>query len=99
MIIKEGEEGSVFYLIESGNCCATKSINGAEPVVVKEYVPGDYFGERALLTSESRAANILVTSDNCTVLSLERVTFNRLLGPLEEILRRNMDEYMKYTQV
>ena len=71
---------------------------GDPAVKVKEYKRGDYFGERALLTKEKRAANIIVTSDSCIVLSLDRVTFTRLLGPLEDILRRNMDDYLKYTQ-
>ena len=42
----------------------------------------NYFGERALLTSELRAANIVVSSDQCVVLSLDRDTFVRLLGPV-----------------
>jgi cAMP-dependent protein kinase regulator len=62
---------------------------------VKDYVRGNYFGERALLTNEMRAASIIVTSDECKVLTLQRDTFNRLLGSLEDILRRNMEEYQK----
>ena len=31
------------------------------------------------------------------LVSLERETFKRLLGNLEEILARNMDVYAKYT--
>jgi len=61
------------------------------------YKKGDYFGERALLTNEARAANIIVTSDECVLVSLERETFKRLLGNLEEILARNMDVYNKFT--
>lgn len=95
-IIREGEEGKKFYLIETGSAIATKSFDGKEPVKVKDYSNGDYFGERALLTSETRAANILVTSNQCVCLSLERDTFNRLLGNLDVILKRNMEEYLKY---
>ena len=63
---------------------------------MKEYQRGNYFGERALMTNENRAANIVVTSEECIVLSLERKTFNRILGNLQDILKRNMDEYHKY---
>lgn len=63
-----------------------------------DYVRGNYFGERALLTNEMRAASIVVTSDECTVLTLQRDTFNRLLGSLENILRRNMEEYQKMVE-
>jgi hypothetical protein len=29
-------------------------------------------------------------------MSIERDAFKRLLGPIEEILKRNMDKYKKY---
>ena len=83
MIIKEGEEGQTFYLISEGTAIATKKMGGAQPETVKEYKRGDYFGERALIKNENRAANIIITSDEAVLLSLERETFNRLLGPLE----------------
>lgn len=60
-----------------------------------EYKKGNYFGERALITNDFRAASIQVTSQECTVLTLQRETFTRLLGNLEEILKRNMEEYQK----
>jgi cAMP-dependent protein kinase regulator len=56
---------------------------------------GHYFGERALLTNENRAASIVVTSPECTVLTIQRETFNRLLGNLGDILKRNMTQYDK----
>lgn len=68
-IIREGEEGHLFYLIEEGNCKATKLIpdpdnEGAKKeIVVKEYKDNDYFGERALLTKESRAASVIAAGD------------------------------------
>mmetsp|Transcript_23302 Transcript_23302/g.28888 ORF Transcript_23302/g.28888 Transcript_23302/m.28888 type:complete len:85 (-) Transcript_23302:271-525(-) len=57
-IITQGEEGNDFYLLISGKCIATKSLQaGAEATKVMDYGPSDYFGERALLKSEPRAAN------------------------------------------
>ena len=93
-IITEGEEGNIFYMISEGTCVATKNLGGSEPEKVMDYERGNYFGERAMLTSEMRAANIIVTSDECVVLSLDRDSFMRLLGPLENIMRRNIDEYV-----
>ena len=63
-----------------------------------DYQKGMYFGERALLTNDPRAANIIATSSVICV-SLERATFKRILGPLEDILKRDMDKYNKYTTV
>jgi hypothetical protein len=43
-VIKEGDAGEEFYLIESGTAVAVKKdANGGE-TVVKQYVKGDYFG-------------------------------------------------------
>ena len=49
-VIKEGEEGNIFYLVMSGVAMATKTLEpGKPPQEVFRYHPGDYFGERALL--------------------------------------------------
>jgi len=95
-VITEGEVGTAFYFISEGTAIATKKLGNGEPTKVKDYAKGQYFGERALLTNENRAANIVVTSDECMVLALERSTFNRLLGSLNDILSRNMSDYAKY---
>ena len=93
-IIKEGEMGDVFYILEEGSCEATKTLEPGKPdTVIKEYSVGDYFGERALIKGEPRACNIIANSENVKVISLDRISFKRLLGPIEEILKRNIDKY------
>ncbi len=97
-IIKEGEVGDQFFILSEGTAIATKTLTpGQEPQKVMDYNKGDYFGERALLMNEARAANIVVTSDEGVAVSLERDAFMRLLGPLEDILKRNMTIYEEYT--
>ena len=98
MIIKEGEAGNDLFLLQEGTAIATKSIYpGQPPQKVMEYKQGDFFGERALLKSEPRAANVVATSD-CIMVSMDRHSVKRLLGPLEELLKRNFEIYEKYTQ-
>jgi cAMP-dependent protein kinase regulator len=59
-VIRENELGDVFYIVEGGHAVATKTLEpGKQPVVVKEYKEGDYFGELALIKGEPRAANIV----------------------------------------
>ena len=93
-IIKEGEMGDVFYILEEGQCEATKTLEPGKPdTVIKQYSAGDYFGERALIKGEPRACNIIAASENVKVISLDRISFKRLLGPIEELLKRNIDKY------
>lgn len=97
-IIKEGEEGSDFYLIMEGEAVAIKKING-EDVVVFEYKDNDgndYFGEKALLEKGKRNASIKVISDKMTVAYMDCDSFKRLLGPIEDILKRNFAKYENY---
>ena len=92
-IIKEGEMGDVFYFIQYGNCIATKKDPSGDEKVVYEFGEYDYFGELALLKNEPRAANVMVTSEKVEVAFIDRASFKRLLGPLEDILKRNTERY------
>ena len=92
-IISEGDEGSIFYLVISGEAVATKTLAGAsEATEVMQYGPGDYFGELALLKNAPRAANVVAKSE-VKVATIDRDSFNSLLGPLDKILMRNMEAY------
>lgn len=98
LIIREGDIGDKFFLIVEGTTIATKVLEeGKEAQKVKDYEKGDYFGERSLLMNEPRAANIVVTSDDIVTISMERKTFIRMMGPLEDLLKRNMELYEKFT--
>ena len=95
-VIREGEEGNTFYIIISGEAEATKALSaGAAPTKVMQYRAGDYFGELALLKSGVREANVVAVGQ-LKVASIDRDCFKRLLGPLDEILKRNMAAYAHY---
>ena len=95
-IIKQGDKGDVFYILDEGKAHAEKIFEeGKKPEKVKDYESGGFFGELALLKGEPRAASI-VADTHCRCLSLDRMAFKRLLGPLENILQRNSENYIKY---
>jgi cGMP-dependent protein kinase len=48
-----------------------------------------FFGEKALLENEGRAATVMVVSETAKALALDRESFNLLLGPLSDIIKRN----------
>lgn len=84
-IIKEGEAGDKFYILESGEAEAhVRGTSGA----VKNYKKGDYFGELALLEDKPRAATVQSKTE-VKVATLGKDGFQRLLGPVEAIMRRN----------
>ena len=95
-IINQDDKGDIFFILDEGKAHAEKVFEeGKKPQRVKDYEAGGYFGELALLKNEPRAATI-VADTNCRCLFLDRMAFKRLLGPLENILQRNSENYIKY---
>lgn len=84
----------MFFILENGEAKATKQF-GKEIRTVLTYKSGDYFGEIALLKNCVRQASVIATTD-CSVVYLDRMSFKRLIGPLDDILRRNFAKYEKY---
>jgi hypothetical protein len=64
-IFRQGDPGDLFYIVESGRC--EISIDGAK---VAEAVPGEGFGEIALLRDVSRTATVTAV-DETNLLALE----------------------------
>ena len=77
--------------------CKCTINSGNEEIEVLQVEEGGYFGEIALLTDQPRKANVYAVSD-CKLLSTDRATFKRVMGPLTDILSRNMDMYKKVLQ-
>merc|ERR1712187_737665 len=98
-IVKQGENGNYFYILEDGE--AKAYINGDKgEIEVKHYnVPGEFFGEVALITETVRRATVRAIGDGCSVLSASRDDFDRVLGPIKNILETNMDMYPAYAEI
>lgn len=97
-IVKQGEPGDIFYLIEEGSAIVLKVFDGqTESQEIGTYTKGDYFGELALLTGEPRAASV-VAKGMCKVAALDRKSFKRLMGSVEEILKRKALQYKQKPQ-
>jgi len=95
-ILKAGETGIKFYMIEEGTANAVQDKDGQEEVVL-QYTPNMYFGELALLNDDVRQASIVATSA-MTVAWIGRNMFKRLLGPIDEVLKRNAEKYDKFVK-
>lgn len=87
VIIKKGSEGNVFYMVKEGTVLVSDM--GAS-FADHTLTCGDYFGERALITGEPRAATITAQTA-VKLMALDREAFDALLGPLKEVLDHNMN--------
>lgn len=93
-IIQQGDVGDKFFIVLEGEVVAKKSFTaGSDPRQVMVHKSGDYFGELAIIKNEPRAASVFTNTEKVRVLSMERKTFKRLLGPIEDILRREAKRY------
>lgn len=86
VILKQGDPGHAFYMVEEGSAVASK--DGKE---VMSYSSGDYFGELAILRNQPRAASI-IAKGKVKLLSLESRSFKRLVN-ISDLLNRSS----KYT--
>ena len=74
VIIREGDTGSLFYVITEGRAeVIIHDANGSD-VILHEAGPGDFFGELSMLTNEPRTARVRAT-EHLTTLVLERDEF------------------------
>jgi len=95
VICRQGDAGDFFYIVHEGTAvCKQKDANGTDKVVA-ELTSGNYFGEIALLTEKPRQATV-VAEGALKVLALDKATFTRVMGPMDEIMKRNMSSYNKY---
>ena len=85
-IFKKGQVGDRFYMVKEGTVEITNP--DADNEVLAQAGVGGYFGERALMQDETRAADVKATS-YLRCYSLNRAAFNDLLGPLEDIWRED----------
>lgn len=91
VLIRDGEVGDYYYLIESGRCAVTKFVGGAE-VPLAQLRAGDGFGEEALVADTCRNATVTMKTDGI-LLRLAKPDFIELLrAPLLHALERNEAE-------
>ncbi|GMI26746.1 hypothetical protein TrRE_jg9537 [Triparma retinervis] len=81
-VFKQGDVGNLFYIVLRGECDVFVTHMGISFKAVT-YGVGGAFGERALLTSEPRAATVTCTV-NCDFLVIQRRDYLRVLRETHE---------------
>mmetsp|Transcript_12686 Transcript_12686/g.27552 ORF Transcript_12686/g.27552 Transcript_12686/m.27552 type:complete len:694 (-) Transcript_12686:268-2349(-) len=83
-ILREGESGNTFYIIQSGEVSIFRRDLGDKPIATlgKE----KFFGEKALLEDDVRQATVVAASSTVVCYVMTRGDFTRVLGNLKDIL-------------
>jgi cGMP-dependent protein kinase len=76
LVIKQGEDGDHFYLVDSGKFEVYLKQSGEK--ALRSYDPGDSFGELALLYNSARAATVKCVEDG-VLWALERKAFRYVM--------------------
>ncbi len=78
VVIRQGEPGSRFYIINEGEVEVVRSLGTGQEVHLARLGPGQYFGEVALLNDVTRTATVRALVDT-KLLSIARQDFSTLV--------------------
>jgi Ca2+-binding EF-hand superfamily protein len=102
VIMRQGMEGSMFYVIESGEVEIMVKTAFEDPLttppgylgaVINVLGPYNYFGERALITKEPRAASIrALQKTRCFAFDVEDIPSSSVLSGKKQATAERMEE-------
>ena len=99
VVIRQGENGDVLYLLETGKLdCFKKFGQEEKDTFLKNYFPGEAFGELALLYNAPRAATIIASEDS-KMWSLDRETFNHIVKDASMKRREMYEKFLKSVEI
>jgi hypothetical protein len=84
VILREGDEGDYYYIIENGRCSVSRKVGGVD-MSLAELKAGDAFGEEALIAESTRNATVCMKTAG-VLLRLKKNDFIELLR--EPLLKR-----------
>ncbi|UJR24582.1 hypothetical protein I4U23_005957 [Adineta vaga] len=95
-IVVQGEKGNDFFIIAEGTAIVYQKPSDDEAAIeVSKLGPSDYFGEIALLFDRPRAATVKAKG-LLKCVKMDRHRFERVLGPISDILKRNVAQYNSF---
>ena len=77
VVVREGEDGDYYYVIEAGKCLVERTVGGVS-MRLAELKSGDAFGEEALVANAKRNATVTMLAEGA-LLRLAKGDFNELL--------------------
>eukprot|EP00977_Amphora_coffeiformis_P008121 scaffold1818_cov162-Amphora_coffeaeformis.AAC.6 len=90
-LMRKGDAADNFYIVQEGTLVATNIGLGEAKFEDVTVGPGDYVGERALVTGDPRAADVVAKTDGLAFY-IDKDTFERVLGKLNDVIIRAQDQ-------
>ena len=86
VIVKQGENGDYYYIIQSGRCrISRRPTPGAQDITLAELREGNSFGEEGIISNLKRNASVTMLTDGC-LMRLSKNDFKELI--LNPILKK-----------
>jgi ABC-type lipoprotein export system ATPase subunit len=97
-IVKQGDLSGTFYVVAEGQLNVYIDRPGGERLLVNRLMPGNYFGEMAVLRRDVRSATIQVDAGaKASLIELDAGSFTRLIRDSPELLGELEDTLEKRT--
>lgn len=84
VVVREGEQGKSFFLIEEGSVKAVTADPAGHPLTLGRIGAGEFFGEVAVLTGKPRTATI-VAETPITLIEIDRDNLDRIAREYPEV--------------
>ena len=78
-VFHQGQTGDCFYIVLDGECDVVYQRPGGGETLIDRRIPGDYFGEAALIHGSPRNATVRAGSRPVRLLPVSQSLFDRLL--------------------
>lgn len=91
VVFRKGDVGDRFYVLQEGSVDLTEVSAGGIKYDDVQLKSGDFFGERALILKEPRAATCTAATD-VIALSVDSDTFKNVMGNLGTLVMRKTDK-------
>lgn len=88
-IVHQDDPGETFYVILHGTVKVSKTLPDGSEVFLTLLAAGDTFGEMGLIDTGMRSADV-VTQEETTLLSIDRVAFDELINTVPTFTRNLM---------
>jgi CRP-like cAMP-binding protein len=90
VLVQKGERGDAWYVVAEGNVLVKDICVGSTVYEDQTLGPGEYFGERALITGEKRVANVVALNKG-VAFSIDRDTFEKAVGKMSKLVLKAQD--------